>query len=220
VQVGQLSIVTQYVGRVKYNNEYNSVGYLLHNLHSRENFRRMLDSNGGKIKKKIALEMARGMIYLHSHSPTILHLDLKLVNVLYGEAKEAILADFGLAKRQWRTVMPKENQPIGTLPYSAPEVLASEHYGKPADVYSFGVCLWELWTGCRPWSEYKDGRYLALIHIVGSEKRHLLIPDSVEPSVKALLERCWAEPVERPTFGDIVSILSSISGATTPRVRK
>lgn len=93
-------------------------------------------------KRRIALEIARGMNYLHSFQPPIIHRDLKSLNVLIDEHLRAKIGDFGWT----RPKADKMTAKIGTFQWMAPEVITSESYSEKADVYSFGIILWEIAT--------------------------------------------------------------------------
>jgi len=92
---------------------------------------------------KIALDISRGMAFLHSGN--VLHRDLKSKNVLLLSPDEAVIGDFGLAK-----ILENSDtltRSIAGSPYwMAPEMLRGEGYSKPVDVFSFGIVLCEIIT--------------------------------------------------------------------------
>lgn len=88
----------------------------------------------------MALDAARGVLYLHSFNPPILHRDLKSLNLLLDEAFRTKLADFGWT----RTLANYMTSKIGTYQWMAPEVIAGQVYTEKADVFSFGIILWEI----------------------------------------------------------------------------
>jgi mitogen-activated protein kinase kinase kinase 9 len=88
----------------------------------------------------MALETARGVHYLHSCNPPVLHRDLKSLNLLLDESGRVKLADFGWTKGLDNYMTGK----IGTYQWMAPEVIASQKYSEKADVFSYGIILWEI----------------------------------------------------------------------------
>ncbi|KOM44732.1 hypothetical protein LR48_Vigan06g003800 [Vigna angularis] len=111
----RLAIVTELLPR----------GSLFKNLH-RNN--QTLDI---RRRLRVALDVARGMNYLHHRNPPIVHRDLKSSNLL--------------VDKNW-TVKPQ---------WMAPEVLRNEPSNEKSDVFSFGVILWELMTQSIPWKNFE-----------------------------------------------------------------
>eukprot|EP01128_Nolandella_sp_AFSM9_P012728 TRINITY_DN955_c0_g1_i3.p1 TRINITY_DN955_c0_g1~~TRINITY_DN955_c0_g1_i3.p1 ORF type:complete len:176 (+),score=23.58 TRINITY_DN955_c0_g1_i3:69-530(+) len=85
---------------------------------------------------------AKGMLYLHDLSPPVIHRDLKTQNLLVDEYWRAKLCDFGLSREKASETMSR----LGTIQYSAPEVLRGERYTEKADVYSYAILIWEMFT--------------------------------------------------------------------------
>eukprot|EP00775_Hariotina_reticulata_P005331 gene5331-5567_t len=112
-------------------------------------------------------EVARGMEYLHSQG--IMHGDLKAANVLltnsiygsYGQVTK--LSDFGLASLLAPGATHRSTQRMGTITHQAPEVLERGHQSPAADVYSFGIMMWELFTGS---SAFRNLHYGAVVQRV------------------------------------------------------
>ncbi|KAF3951278.1 hypothetical protein ACB098_01G117100 [Castanea mollissima] len=101
-------------------------------------------------KTRIALNVARGILYLHEECETqIIHCDIKPENILMDEHKCAKIADFGLAK----LLMPNQTRTYtgirGTRGYVAPEWHGNLPITAKADVYSFGIMLLEIICGRR-----------------------------------------------------------------------
>ena len=97
--------------------------------------------------KRIALDIARGLHFLHTHR--IVHMDVKSPNVLLGRTFTAKLADVGLAKFMQKDYLSAAKS-VGTFAWSAPEVLMGGRCSEKVDIFSFGVVLWELCTGESP----------------------------------------------------------------------
>jgi len=108
-----------------------------------------------------AKEIAAAMCYLHARN--IVHGDLTANNVLLtsaeGDARRftAKVADFGLA-RVLEAGAGVTTKTYGTVTHMPPELLTDGLLSKAADVYAFGVLLWELTTGQKPYQGMSHGQ--------------------------------------------------------------
>ncbi|KIZ03647.1 Mitogen-activated protein kinase kinase kinase [Monoraphidium neglectum] len=162
-----------------------------------------------------AREIASAMLYLHSVG--VVHGDLSAYNVLLTSASpDAALAargftakvsDFGLAR-----VMDQgsriETATYGTLTHMAPEVLEHGIVSKAADVYSFGVLLWQMCVGSRPWAGMS---HAAVVRAVVQERRSLELGSETPEGVALLAGACMArDPNERPSFREVLEVLEPL----------
>ncbi|PHU10717.1 hypothetical protein BC332_22577 [Capsicum chinense] len=154
---------------------------------------------------KVAIDVSKGMNYLHQNN--IIHRDLKAANLLMDENEVIKVADFGVARVKAQSgVMTAET---GTYRWMAPEVIEHKPYDHKADVFSFGVVLWELLTGKLPY-EYLTPLQAA-IGVVQKGLRPT-IPKHTPPKLAELLQTCWQQdPTSRPDFSEIVDILQQIA---------
>lgn len=168
----------------------------------------------------IALSIAEAITYLHSKN--IVYRDLKPANVGFDSQGVVKLFDFGFAMG-----LPKENHvdasnpggllfdKCGTPRYMAPEVGLELGYRTEADVYSFGILLWEMCSLNKPFAEFNNAdEFERAVYIQGvrpSVKKHW--PALLSETIK----KCWSNrPGKRPSMQSVESILrevkKSISG--------
>jgi len=100
------------------------------------------------LKRNMALQAAKGMLYLHSLRPPVLHRDLKSPNLLVQSDFSIKIADFGLSRFRVEYTMTF----CGSPKWTAPEVLNGQNYDTAADIWSYGVVLWELLSRKVPYS--------------------------------------------------------------------
>ncbi|WOK94658.1 serine/threonine-protein kinase STY46 [Canna indica] len=154
---------------------------------------------------RVAIDVSKGMNYLHQNN--IIHRDLKAANLLMDENEVVKVADFGVARVKAESgVMTAET---GTYRWMAPEVIEHKPYDHKADVFSFGIVLWELLTAKLPY-EYLTPLQAA----VGVVQKGLrpTIPKNTHPKITELLEKCWQQdPANRPDFSEILEILQQIA---------
>ncbi|XP_011007524.1 PREDICTED: serine/threonine-protein kinase HT1-like isoform X2 [Populus euphratica] len=103
-----------------------------------------------KVVVQLALDLARGLSYLHSKK--IVHRDVKTENMLLDKTRTVKLADFGVARIEASNPNDMTGE-TGTLGYMAPEVLNGNPYNRKCDVYSFGICLWEIYCCDMPYPD-------------------------------------------------------------------
>ena len=154
---------------------------------------------------QLALDMARGLSYLHSKK--IVHRDVKAENMLLDRKKTVKIADFGVARVEAQDDCNMTGQ-TGTLGYMAPEVLEGRPYDHKCDVYSFGVVLWELYCAALAYANYSiaDISY----HVVKLGIRPD-IPRCCPKELSEIMGRCWhADPDRRPEMSEVVALLEKI----------
>ncbi|ORY37568.1 kinase-like protein [Rhizoclosmatium globosum] len=153
-------------------------------------------------RTKWLLEIALAFQYLHSFNPPVLHRDLKPDNILLDGHGKAVLTDFGLSRVQtlYHTYSNGRSRQ-GQFLYAPPESYIRGYTTAPQyDVYSYGMVMYEVWTGQRPFAEH-DLRYpQKVIDLVMRGERPQRTSD-IPDQVWNLIERCWAHDLkQRPTF--------------------
>jgi serine/threonine protein kinase len=185
----QFSIVTEYMAN-------GSLYSLIHSPSVRFTASQMI---------KITVEIALAMNYLHQHTPIILHRDLKTSNVLISESWTAKVSDFGLAELRGALRLPAQS---GAVQWRAPEVTDTSFHA-PADVFSFGMLMWELLTRKNPFDDPPVAPYE--VHAMIREGKRPPMPTFDNGIQTSLIQRCWAQdPKDRPTFQAVLEYLKPL----------
>jgi hypothetical protein len=156
-------------------------------------------------------EIAAGMAFLHSKD--VLHCDLTGNNVLL-EAVDATedercfrarVGDFGLARAAKGDVSVGT---FGTVSHMSPELMADGLLSKAADVWSFGVICWEMYSGVRA---YVGLRMPNIVYLVTSGKHRLTLPPGVPKGYADLMESCLnRDHTQRPSFEDLIVTIDAL----------
>ncbi|KAF5941756.1 hypothetical protein HYC85_019398 [Camellia sinensis] len=145
-------------------------------------------------------QILKGLLYLHSCDPPIIHRDLKCDNIfINGHQGEVKIGDLGLA-----AILRKSHAArcVGTPEFMAPEVYAEE-YNELVDIYSFGMCILEMVTFEYPYSECTHPAQIYKKVISGKK------PDALyrvrDPEVRQYVEKCLATVSRRLSAKDLLT---------------
>uniref|UniRef100_A0ACB8EP30 Uncharacterized protein n=3 Tax=Sphaerodactylus townsendi TaxID=933632 RepID=A0ACB8EP30_9SAUR len=179
------------------------------------NLEQLLDSPAPlpwPVRGKLALDIARGLRYLHSKG--IFHRDLTSKNCLVkceDNGYTAVVGDFGLAEKIPTYSEGGEKEPLAVVgsPYwMAPEVLRGELYNEKADVFAYGIILCEILARVPA-----DPDYLPRTEDFGLDVAAfctLVGADCPAPFLQLAFHCCSIEPTARPSFLEITQRLEAI----------
>lgn len=180
------------------------------------------------------LDIARGLEYLHTRKPSVIHRDCKSSNILITSKGVAKITDFGLAKVKQSTRSMVRSL-VGTVNWQAPELWHPHpKYNHKVDVFSCAMVFWEMlqWHVPNkkfPWEGMNEH---AIYDLVGAKRqRYVTVPvdllstgslDGCRPSTHGLknrwcpeivdlMEHMWEQdPADRPTMTEVVQELERL----------
>ena len=173
----------------------------------------------------VAIEVAKGLSLAHSRN--IFHRDVKPSNVLINLDGAVKLCDFGMARPFADESIGSGMVLEGTIPYMSPEQTWAQLPDRPSDMYSFGVTLYEMVTGRRPfYGASEDESDLAIVAEIRNSpppppSDYATCPPKLETLILDLLEK---NPKNRPSADRVIqelqSIRASMRSETAPFIDK
>eukprot|EP00850_Spirogloea_muscicola_P016499 SM000134S26942 [mRNA] locus=s134:244517:248894:+ [translate_table: standard] len=185
---------------------------------------------------RILRDTAHGMDFFHKRG--MIHRDLKAANLLMNEQGVVKVADFGVARVEpgplrraasMRVLSGMEVAVLNSLQDQHPEaatrtsftkkdeVLEHQVYNHKADVYSYGITIWELLTGGIPYAGLTpiQAAYGVILRQLRPD-----IPSTWPPKLASLAQACWDEdPANRPEFSEILLLLDKLEYGKLPPSR-
>ncbi|XP_041859786.1 serine/threonine-protein kinase WNK3 isoform X9 [Melanotaenia boesemani] len=138
-----------------------------------------------KVLRSWCRQILKGLHFLHTRTPPIVHRDLKCDNIfITGPTGSVKIGDLGLATLM-RTSFAKSV--IGTPEFMAPEMY-EEHYDESVDVYAFGMCMLEMATSEYPYSECQNAAQI--YRKVTSGIKPASFDKVNDPEIKEIIEGC------------------------------
>ena len=142
-----------------------------------------------------AIQIAEGLE--EAHGKGIVHRDIKAENILVTPKRQAKVMDFGLAKLKGSVGLTQTSSTAGTLAYMAPEQIQGGEIDARADIFSFGIVLYELLTGHLP---FRGDHQAALVYSITNEEPEPLqqyIPDAPSELLHVINRALEKNPEER-----------------------
>jgi len=164
---------------------------------------------------RIALQAAQGL--QTAHKKGVVHRDIKSANIMVTEDNQAKIMDFGLARKTGGTLITKDGTTMGTIAYMSPEQARGEEVDQRTDIWSFGVVLYEMFSGQLP---FKGEHDQGVVYSILNQKPKPLtevraeIPVSIDQVVEKALEK---NPDKRyQQINELLDDLKSISAGIVP----
>ena len=218
-EIKQFKSDTQKLSKIKHKNLINIYCYKIENkvltmVQERMKYLSLKDSLKTEkprfvVRMKYAKEVGQCIAWCHQSDPPLYNLDLKTSNILVGRDQKIKVDGFvGLSKIK---NVGKKNSKIFYKSYRncAPEILLDKPYNEKADIWSFGLLLWELTTLEQPFSDLIS--YDALVEKICKRREIVKFNDSFEPLLFKIIAQCLSfEPEKRPSMKDILRQIPQI----------
>ncbi|XP_032415962.1 serine/threonine-protein kinase WNK2 isoform X4 [Xiphophorus hellerii] len=154
-----------------------------------------------KVLRSWCRQILKGLHFLHTRTPPIIHRDLKCDNIfITGPTGSVKIGDLGLATLKAASFA---KSVIGTPEFMAPEMY-EEHYDEAVDVYAFGMCMLEMATSEYPYSECQNAAQI--YRKVTSGVKPASYNKVVDPEIKEIIGECICQKKEeRYTIKDLLN---------------
>ncbi|KAI3436086.1 hypothetical protein D9Q98_002144 [Chlorella vulgaris] len=178
------------------------------------------------VRLSMAMDAARGLLYLHTRSPPIIHRDIKSPNLLVDEHWRLKVADFNLSKILSTAQTGSSvntaggaNNPI----WLAPEIVEGGQATAKSDVFAFGLVMFELLTWQLPWGNAPHYRIAQMV--IGGTRPQVPARESLPgpdlPDAHSfeaycnLMRECYAQvPTDRPTISHVLTRLRALDSSS------
>lgn len=152
-----------------------------------------------KAMKNWGRQILKGLQYLHTHDPPIVHRDLKCDNIFINcNDGKVNIGDFGMATPVYGGSV---KGIIGTPEFMAPEIYNGE-YNELVDIYAFGMCMLEMVVGEYPYNECKNQAHIYKKVINGVKP--LALGKIKDPHIRNLIEKCLAPASQRSSAAELL----------------
>ncbi|PKY29537.1 kinase-like protein [Rhizophagus irregularis] len=160
-----------------------------------------------KQKLDILWQISKGLETIHNKD--FMHRDFHSGNILFDCSSDEEWEDNNYF--QWKITdlglshsvnnKSSNNEIYGVIPYIAPEIFKGSKFSKETDIYSFGMIMWELTTGCKPFANVEHS--ISLIFKILDGERPKITEDTPECYAN-LMKSCWhSDPQKRPSIKKI-----------------
>jgi serine/threonine-protein kinase len=127
-----------------------------------------------------------------AHNKGIIHRDIKSENIMVNKKNQIKVMDFGLAKIKGAARLTKTSSTAGIVAYMSPEQIQGNEVDTRSDIWSFGIVLYEMFTGHLPFKgEYESSMMYSILNEQPESLNHLRtdIPINIEQIINRSLEK-------------------------------
>jgi len=161
----------------------------------------------------IAKQTCEGVVFLHACTPTVVHRDLKSLNIVLDRDLNAKLCDFGLTTSMERTHISLKDGMGGSPRYMAPECYDSStsRITEKVDIWALGCIVIEIFGGPLPFSHCTSIQQIMTSLLL--KKEPPVVPHFLPPNIRQIIKRCFEfDPAKRPTAREVSQSLEQRGG--------
>jgi serine/threonine-protein kinase len=168
----------------------------------------VIDEGELTVDKKLAIAKKIAVGLRAAHQKGIIHRDIKAQNIMIDVEEAVKIMDFGLAYLPGSDPITKTGRTVGTTAYMAPEQLAGQDPSIRSDIWSYGVVLYQLFTGMLPFK----GKYEPAVMYSIAEEQPEPISDDIPEYIQHVIFRCLEkDPGNR--YQDMNELIKDLDGA-------
>lgn len=143
----------------------------------------------------IALDLAKALEYAHFHG--VIHRDIKPSNVMISKQGDVKLMDFGIARHEALGDLTVPGTALGTPAYMSPEQIMGQKVDHRSDIFSFGIVLYQMLTGVKPFVEDDETSVMQKI-MLGDYVRPRKLCADIPRGLQAIVRACLrTDPAKR-----------------------
>jgi serine/threonine-protein kinase len=177
-------------------------GFMLMEFIDGENLRAHVEAHNLSLSRRLELceQICAGLNYIHRHRlkdgryHSIVHRDIKPENILITRDGRVKIVDFGLSVEEKAFSFLRSKSRAGTPRYMSPEQIRGKRVDERSDIYSLGLCMYEIFTGQFPY-EGKNRKEIMKMHITRKIKPE--DPSRVNPKIPPSLSRVIMTALEK-----------------------